>query len=146
MAVTFNAPDTNILYAYTGICDYDADTFKIALLNSYTFDSAHDTWSDVSSAELATGGGYTSPGQALSSVTAGQTGGTFVFDAANPVWAASGADIGPATDAEIYDDTPTSPADPLICNIDFGASETAADGSNFQVNFNASGIFSAAFS
>lgn len=143
MAVTFNTPDNVIEDAFNGLCDYDADTFKIALLNAYTFSAAHDEWADVSANELSTANGYTSPGQNLASVTSGQTGGTYVFDAANVTWTASGGAIGPATDAEIYDDTSTN--DRLTCNIDFGASETANDGSNFQINFNASGIFTGAF-
>ena len=144
MAVTFNAPNTNISDAYTGLTDYDTDSFKIILLNAHTFDPTHTQLSDVSGDEIATGNGYTQQTKTLTSVTAGQTGGTFVFDAANVSWTASGGSIGPATDAEIYDDTSTN--DLLTCNIDFGASETAPDGQNFQINFNASGIFTGAFS
>jgi len=144
MALTFNAPDTNILDAYTSLCDYDFDTFKIILLNAYTFDANHDELADVSSFEIATGNGYTQQLKELTSVFVGQTGGTFVFDAANVVWTATGGSIGPTTDAEVYDDTSTG--DRLIFNLDFGASETAGDGSNFQINWNASGIFTGAFS
>lgn len=144
MAITFNAPDTNILDAYTSLCDYDADVFKITLHNGYTFDSAHDTFSDVSGSEIATGSGYTQQTKQLASVTVGQTGGTFVFDAGNVIWVASGGTIGPATDSWVYDDTSTG--DRLIFNLDFGASESAPDGSEFQINWNASGIFTGAFS
>jgi hypothetical protein len=144
MAVVYSAPDTFLELMGDNSIDMDGDTFKIALLNAYTFDAAHDEWADVSAAELATGNGYTSPGQNLASVTWGQTGGTVVFDAANVTWTASGGSIGPSTDAEIYSDTSVN--DKLVCNIDFGASESAGDGSNFQINFNASGIFTGAFS
>ncbi len=144
MAVTFAAPNTTILNGRTGLTDDDSDSFKLSLHNSYTFDATHDEFTDVSASELATNFGYTSPGHVLTSVTAGQTGGTYVFDAANFSITASGGTIGPATDCWVYDDT--SSGDKLICAIDFGGSESANDGADFNVNWNASGIFTGAFS
>lgn len=32
-------------------------------------------------------------------------------------------------------------ADLLVCDIDFGADETAGDGTDFKITFNAGGIF-----
>ncbi len=144
MAVTFAAPNTTLLNAFIGLTDYDADTFKITLHNAYTFDATHDEFTDVSASELSSGFGYTADTQTLSSVTAGQTGGTFVFDAANVTWTAAGGTIGPATDTWVHNST--SANDKLINAIDFGASESANDGADFNVNWNASGIFTGAFS
>ena len=144
MALTYNAPDNILADAFNSVCpDYSADVFKIALLNAYTFNAAHDEWLDVNSTEIADANGYDTPGQNLTSVSSVQAGGTYVLDAASPVWTAASGTIGPATDAEIYNDTAVG--DRLICNIDFGASHSAADGSNFQLTFNNSGIFIGAF-
>jgi hypothetical protein len=40
-----------------------------------------------------------------------------------------------------YDDTPTSPADPLIGQLDYGSSLTLTDGNTFTVDVGANGIF-----
>jgi len=121
--------------------DVTANVFRCELCNAYTYSAAHTQRSDWSGTALATANGYTNPGQGLTAVTWVGSGGTTTWDAANVTWTASGGSIGPATDAVIYDDTTTSPVDAGICNIDFGASETAADTATFNINFNASGIF-----
>lgn len=141
MAVTINAYDQVILLGLQKNADFDADTFKCELHNTLAFNQAHDERADVSASALATGNGYTNPGQNLASVTCTQSGGVTTWDAADMTWTASGGSIGPATDAVIYDDTLASPADALLFDIDFGASETAGNGTDFKITFNASGIF-----
>ena len=144
MAVTYNSYDAFLEHMGNNTIDMDGDTFIITLHNAYTFGSTEDEYNEVSGTEIATGFGYTQQNEALTSVTWGQTGGTVVFDAANVTWTASGGSIGPATDAILYSDTSSS--DKLVCNIDFGQSETAGPASDFQINWNASGIFTGAFS
>ena len=144
MAVTYNSYNAFIEYMGDNTIDMDGDTFVITLHNAYTFSSTQDEYSEPSTSEIATGFGYTQKAETLASVTWGQTGGTVVWDAANVTWTASGGTIGPATDAIVYSDTSSS--DKLVCNIDFGQSESAGTGSDFQINWNASGIFTGAFS
>ena len=139
MAVTISFYDTFIELMGDNTIDMDGDTFKIELHNAYTFSAAHDERADVSGTALATGNGYTNPGQNLASVTWSQTSGTTTGDAADVTWSASGGSIGPATEAIIYSDTSTN--DKLVCDIDFGGSQTAGDGTDFKITFNASGIF-----
>jgi hypothetical protein len=138
MAVSINFYDHFLERLGDGGFDMDNDTFNIALMNSsHTFTAANTLWSQVSANEIANGNGYTTGGQALSSVTWGQTGGTVTFDAADVSWTASGGDIGPTTDAVIRETS----GGLLVCSIDFDASLTAADTADLLITLNASGIF-----
>ncbi len=142
MAVTINYYDLFMEYVGDGGIDLDTDTFKNELHNAYTFSAAHNARADVTGSALATANGYTNPGQNLSSVVWNTTSGTQKFDAADTSWTASGGSIGPATDAIVYSDTSTVPeVDLLMCNVDFGASETAGDGTDFKVTWHANGLF-----
>jgi hypothetical protein len=121
---------------------YDLDgadhTVKVALLNnSHSFNTDHDGWSAVSANEVS-GTGYTAGGQALANktVTVDDTDDEGVFDADNVTW---GSSTITAYHAVIYDDTPTSPADPLIASIDFGGAQTSTSG-NFTIAWAAEGI------
>lgn len=124
--------------------DLPNDTFKIMLVNGYTFSATHTKKADVSG-EIANGNGYTSGGATLSGVTWSFSTPTHKFDASDVTWTATGGSLGPATGAVIYDDTITTPeADRLVCYIDFGTSEAAGDGTDFKITFNANGIFTIA--
>ena len=117
-----------------GTFDLDSHTFKIALLGAYTYNAAHALWSNVSGSEI-TGTNYVAGGQALTSVTWLESGGTVTFDAADPVWASATFS---ASYAVIYDDS--APGKDVLCLLDFGGSKSVSNGS-FTVQFNASGIF-----
>lgn len=124
------------LYMGDGTIDMDNDTFKVVLLSSsYTPDSTQSTYSQLTN-ELATAGGYTAGGATLASVTWAESTGTVTFDAADVAWSSA---TFTARYAVIYDDTPTSPADPLVCLFDFSTDQTVSNGT-FTLQFNASGI------
>lgn len=139
--------DSFIEYMADGTIDLDTHTFKVILVTSTYTPSAstHTVYADITN-ELSTANGYTNGGQALGTVTWSQTGGTATFDAADTVWTASGGSI-TARYAVIYDDTPTSPADPLVGYIlldNSPADVTATDGNTFTLQWNGSGIFTVA--
>ncbi len=154
MAVTLDFYDQFIEFvgdhsgATVGI-DLNNDTFKIELYNStHTFNATHTARANIVANAVATGGGYTNPGQDLTTIawtTAGTDPSTQTWDADNNTWAASGGTIpntGNAAHAVIYDDTAVTPSvDLLVCNIGFGQNELAGDGTNFVITFNGSGIF-----
>lgn len=141
MAVTINFYDKLVEYLGDGTMDMDGDSFKLALMDSsHTFTSTNSVWADVSANDLGTANGYTAAGQALTTPTWVESSGTITFDAVDVTWTASGGSIA-ADDGVLYDDTPTSPADPLICSVDFDGTQTAGDGTDFVVAWNASGIF-----
>ena len=146
MAVSINFYDKFVLYFGEGGIDLDGDTFDIILMNStHTFTQANTNKADISANEIPTDNGYTQGAKTLGSVTWAESSGTITFDAADTVWAASGGYIpssGDCTDAVVYSETSTSPsADLLMCSIDFGQAESAGSGTNFQITYNASGIF-----
>jgi hypothetical protein len=86
-------------------------------------------------AEITNQNGYTAPVDIQNDLS--ETGGTATVTAVDVVITASGA-VGPFQYAVIYNDTPSSPADPLIGWYDYGSAVTLANGETFTVNFGAS--------
>jgi len=77
--------------------------------------------------ELATLNGYTALGQVLTCSIPDETE-PINFVVADFSWTASGGSIGPFRYCVIWNDTPTTPADPLICYIDTGGDTTITVG------------------
>jgi hypothetical protein len=104
---------------------------KVALSNTAP-SSANAVLADIT--QVANGNGYTTGGVSVGTITGAQTSGTFkLTGGTDPVWTASGAGF-TARYAVIYNDTPTSPADPLIGWWDYGSSVTLAAGETFTVD------------
>ena len=121
------------------------DSLKIILLNSTsTFAATNTLYSQISANEIPNANGYLTKTEALASVTSSQpAAGVWMIDAADASWTASGGAIpstGDCTDADIIDDTLTTPLDGLMHDIDFGQAESAGDGTDFIVSFHANGI------
>jgi hypothetical protein len=104
---------------------------KVALTNTAPT-SANTVLANIT--EVANGNGYTTGGISVGTITGAQTSGTFkLTGGTDPVWTASGAGF-TARYAVLYNDTPTSPADPLIGWWDYGSSVTLAAGETFTVD------------
>ena len=114
-----------------------ADTLKILLAVDAPSASADAVRGDLTS-ELAGGNGYTAAGHTVTITASSQTSGTYSLVGNDLVFTAAGGTIGPFRYAVLYNDTPTSPADPLICYWDYGANVTLQDGETFTVDFGAS--------
>jgi len=90
--------------------------------------------------EIGAGNGYTAGGTSVGTITGAQSSGTFkLVGGTDPVFTASGGNVGPLRYAVLYNDTPTSPADPLIGYWDYGSSITLASGETLTVDLDQSG-------
>ena len=115
-----------------------ADTYKIIMCSAATFDAANTTLAGITKTELSTANGYTAGGLTLTGVTISTVStNDAAFDADDAVWTASGGAI-TASCAIVFNDTDTD--DPPVAFVDFGAEQSAADGSEFRIQWSANGI------
>jgi hypothetical protein len=129
----FNAFVENIA---EGVHNLQTGALKIMLVNSAAPVATNSVKADLT--EISAGSGYTAGGSAVTVTGSSQTSGTYsLTQSADVVFTASGGTIGPFRYAVIYNDTPTSPADPLIGWWDYGSSITLADTETFTVDMGA---------
>jgi len=138
---SWNKHDQFVEDLANGVHNLGSDTLTVALCaaanapvagNSVLADLTEVSYTYCSSRDLTT-----------TSVT--QTSGTLKAIFADLTLTASGGAIGPFRYVVIYNNTPTSPADPLIGWLDYGADVTVNDGETFLIDLNnVSGIFTAA--
>jgi hypothetical protein len=122
-----------------GVHDFDAHTFKIYLSNTTPSASLDLVKTDL--AEIAAGNGYTAGG-ATTTITTSEASGTAKVVGTDVSWTASGGAIAQFRYAVFYNDTPTSPTDPLISWWDYGSAVDLADTESFTVDLDATnGIF-----
>lgn len=74
----------------------------------------------------------------LTTSSSGQTAGTFTQLFADLVLTASGGPVAAFRYITIYNNTPTSPLDPLLCFYDYGSSLVLADGETLTIDFTTS--------
>jgi len=128
------------------VADLDSDTFIIALSNTAPGSETTPPTGDGDGVLAnVTQTIYTNcSSRTLSLASSSQASGTYAIDFSDITLTASGGNVGPFRYVYIYDDTPTSPADPLVCYFDYGSSITLADGETLGVTFNASGLYTKA--
>jgi hypothetical protein len=122
--------------------DLSANTFKAMLTNTAPDKAANTVKADIT--EISAGNGYTAGGATLASCTWSETSGgsgIWRFTCADPSFTASGGSIATHRYLVIYNDTQTSPADPLIGFVDRGSSDIIADGNTRTWDIGASGLF-----
>ena len=114
------------------------DTFKAVIHTDAPVVATDATISDLT--QIGGSNGYTTGGEDIQNDST-RTGGTVTMTAVDITWTASGGNLGASTTGRyvsIYDDTPTSPADPLFCSFDYGSTFTVAAGETFVLDFGAS--------
>lgn len=116
-----------------------SDTFKVMLCTAATFNAADTTLAGITKTEVASGNGYTTGGAALANVAVTTvTTNDAKFDADDVSWTASGGSI-ISSYGILYNDTDSG--DPPVAFIDFGGSQSAGDGTDMKIVWNANGIF-----
>ena|SRR3990167_1232764 len=87
--------------------------------------------------EIAAGNGYTAGGTAIATVTLSRASGTTKITLTDVVFTATGGTMATFQYAVVYNDTPTTPADPLMCWYDYGSAIILLVGETFTVDFDA---------
>jgi small nuclear ribonucleoprotein (snRNP)-like protein len=111
-------------------------------LNVYLSNAVIDLTSDVvlaDVAEIATGNGYTGPQDTANS--GARASGTFTLQGTSIRITATGT-IGPFQHIVLYNDTPTSPLDPLIGKWSRASALTLEDGDTFDILFDGATVSS----
>jgi hypothetical protein len=117
-----------------------SDAWKVALTNRAPVVASDATLTDAS--EISAGNGYTAGGNAATTTSSTQTGGTYKLILASPTaWTATGGSLGPFRYAVLYDSTTNN----LIGYWDYGSSVTLATGESFTVSLDGTnGVFTVA--
>ncbi len=110
-----------------------SDTLKVMLSNTTPI-ATNSAYSDLSGAEVANGGGYTTGGASVSISSSTQTTGTYKLVIGNASWTGSGSGFGPYRYATLYDST----SGRLLGWWDYGSSVSTLSGETFAVQFDAS--------
>lgn len=124
-------------YIGDGTIDLDDDTLKMMLLaDTYTPDQTDSVKADLVAHELPAANGYNTGGYTLQNVVWANTAGITMLDADDPLWTSASFTHRYCV---VYSDTPTSPADPLICLLDMLANKTA-QGGNYFITLHENGL------
>jgi hypothetical protein len=110
------------------------DVFRCMLVNSPAPVNTNTVKADLT--EIAAGNGYTAGGEDAQNTVAESPAGTSTVSGTKIVWTASGGTIGPFRYVIFYNDTQTSPLDPLVAWWDYLSNLTLNSGETFTVKFN----------
>lgn len=111
-----------------------ADSFKLLLTNVAPV-AANAVKADIT--EIAAGGGYAAGGIAVTVTSYEQVLGVATMILADAALTATAGGLATYRYVVLYNDTPSSPADPLVGWWDRGASVTLVEGDEFQFDADA---------
>lgn len=137
---TFNKLNGFVEHLAEKVHNLGADTLTVALSNTAPASETPDPSVNTADCILAnvTEVAYTNlSARALTVSASAQTSGTYKLTINDLVLTSSGGSTGPFRYVYIYNDTPTSPADPLIGYYDYGSALTLADGESLTLDFDA---------
>lgn len=115
-----------------GVHNFTSHTLNVYLSNATPSASLDAVKADL--AEITNQNGYTAPVDTQN--TWAESSGTATLTGTKVTITASGGTVGPFQYVVLYNDTPTSPADPLIQWWDYGSAITLQDGESFAIKFN----------
>ena len=113
----------------------DTDVLKTYLTNTAPNVATHAVKADL--AEITAQNGYPAGGTDVQNATS-RSGAVTSVTGVDVVYTASGGSFGPFRYVVLYNDTPTSPADPLIGYWDYGSAISTNDTETFTTDFGAS--------
>lgn len=146
MAV-FNKLNGFVEHLAEKVHDLGADQLAVALSNTAPGSESTSPNSSTAACVLAnvTQVSYTNlSSRNVTRNSSAQSGGTYKLDLADLTLSATGT-VGPFRYIYLYNDTPTSPADPLIGYYDYGSSLTLNSGESLTIDFdNTSGALTLA--
>lgn len=123
-----------------GVHDFSSASLKVALTNIAPT-AANAILTDIT--QIAATGGYVAGGYELDGEVLSETAGNAKIIVNDETITAAGGAVGPFRYLVIYNDTPSSPVDPLIAYYDYGSALTLNDGESLTLDFDATnGIFS----
>ena len=121
--------------------DLDSDTLKVALCNTDPTSGTNIVSTGNGVLANVTEISYTNlSARTLQNVTSSDPNSTYKLSADDLVLTASGGSVAAFRYVIIYNDTPTSPADPIVGYYDYGSSLTLNDGDTFTIDIGANGI------
>ena len=120
-----------------------SDTITVALSNTAPASETHNPTTDTKGVLAnVTQISYTyCSSRAITISASAQTSGTYKLTLSDITLTASGGNVGAFRYVYIYNDTPTSPADPLIAVYDYGSSITLASGESILIDFDGTNGF-----
>jgi len=110
-----------------GVHNFSSHTLKVMLTNTAPSQS-NAVKADIT--EISAGNGYTAGGIAVTVSSWDQSSGTGKLVLADATWTATGT-MATFRYVVLYNDSPTSPADPLIAYWDYGSAVTLLLGETF---------------
>jgi len=126
---TFNKFQPFVEHLAEGVHNLGTGQLVVALTNTAP-NAADDILGDITQIS------YTNlSSRNITTSSSAQTSGTYRLILTDLVLTASGGSVGPFRYVVIYNDTPTSPADPLIGYYDYGSSITLLDGETLTIDF-----------
>jgi hypothetical protein len=115
------------------VANLDTDQFTIALTNTAPV-AANSVLADITQIS------YTNlTSRNITTTSSSQTGGVYTLEFQDLTLTASGS-VPSFRYVVIYDNTPTSPLDPVVSWLDYGSSITMANGETFTVDFTGAAI------
>lgn len=115
-----------------GVHNLSTGQLKVALTNTAPV-AANSVYADLTSVLATTNLSGANPFN-ITTTSAEQTSGTLSLVLVDLTLTATGS-VGPFRYVVLYNDTPTSPADPLIGFYDYGSSVTMANTETFLIDF-----------
>lgn len=131
---SFNKFNAFVEHMAEKVHDLGADTLKVMLCLTAPV-ATNSVKANLT--EISAGNGYTAGGTQSSQVSSAQSSGTYKLVISDVTFTASGGAMAPFRYPVLYNDTPASPADPLIGWWDYGSTVSLLSGESFTVDFDA---------